>query len=277
MLAETSELELTSTSTGLRLVRRNEALVEQVCRGGSRPYLHPIRSPEGGVLLTEDEPDHHPWQHGLYTGLNGVNGVGFWTEGLFGDKAHRASDGRIECEACSAGEADWSASSQWIDPERRVLLRDQMRWTYQMRGSTLVLDLDWRLTAVVDCEFQRYAYGGLFLRMPVDETCDNASLLTSNGSRRREDADGRQSRWMALDVRDGDQQGGICIIDHPSNGSEPVPWRVDGEMGIGPSPCISGAWSLRESESRTFRYRILVYDGPADAQRIDHLVPGELE
>jgi hypothetical protein len=40
----------------------------------SGPYIHPLVAPDDIGILTEDEPDHHPWQHGLYTGLNDVPG-----------------------------------------------------------------------------------------------------------------------------------------------------------------------------------------------------------
>ena len=45
-----------------------------------RPYLHPLRDASGKVVLTEDKPADHPWQHGIFTGFHRVNGVGYWKE-----------------------------------------------------------------------------------------------------------------------------------------------------------------------------------------------------
>ncbi|NRA38770.1 MAG: PmoA family protein, partial [Planctomycetes bacterium] len=53
-------------------------LLEQRCEAGRRPYIHPLFPLDGHGVLTEDSPDHHTWQHGLYTGLHGVNGSDFW-------------------------------------------------------------------------------------------------------------------------------------------------------------------------------------------------------
>src|SRR5215204_1136660 len=39
-----------------------------------RPYLHPLRDPSGRVILTEDRPTDHRWQHGIFTGFHRVNG-----------------------------------------------------------------------------------------------------------------------------------------------------------------------------------------------------------
>ena len=40
----------------------NPILVQQAC------LIHPILMPRGHAVVTEDTPDHHPWQHGLYVG-----------------------------------------------------------------------------------------------------------------------------------------------------------------------------------------------------------------
>src|SRR4051812_27848376 len=62
------------------------ALVTQRAQTDKRPYIHPLLAPDGVGVLTENEPPHHPWQHGLYVGLNDINGIGFWTEGRRGNQ-----------------------------------------------------------------------------------------------------------------------------------------------------------------------------------------------
>jgi hypothetical protein len=58
--------------------------------------------------------------------------------------------------------------------------------------------------------------------------------------------------------------GHIAIFDHPDNEAFPVPWRVDNELGVGPSRQILGDWGLYEGERTTIRYRLLVYTGDRD-------------
>src|SRR5215212_7763604 len=38
-----------------------------------RPYLHPLRDPSGRVVLTEDRPADHVFQHGIFSGSNRVH------------------------------------------------------------------------------------------------------------------------------------------------------------------------------------------------------------
>ena len=49
-------------------------LVVQNAKSNFRPYLHPIKAPDGNGVLTEFSPGHHTHQTGLYWGFTRVNG-----------------------------------------------------------------------------------------------------------------------------------------------------------------------------------------------------------
>src|SRR5688500_7345167 len=55
-------------------------LVNYVAENGERPYIHPVFDAQGKVVLTQDRPDDHPWQHGIFTGFHRVNGFNYWKE-----------------------------------------------------------------------------------------------------------------------------------------------------------------------------------------------------
>ena len=74
-------------------------LVVQNAHADRRPFIHPLLVPGRNVSLTENAPPHHAWQHGLYIGLNDVNGIGL-------PFAHR-----IYVQRCRRGE-------QWPPPTR---------------------------------------------------------------------------------------------------------------------------------------------------------------
>ena len=243
------------------------ALVVQNARRNQRPFLHPILAPDGLGTLTEDAPPHHPWQHGLYTGLNDVNGVGFWTEGLRGSP----SDGTFHPHPLSAptvagDQAHWQVSTEWRGPDGQPLLNERQAWTLTDAGSTFSLSLDWTLQAIVDLAFGQYAYGGLFLRMPF-RTESGGEAVNSAGQRNQE-AENQTAEWVALSMPIPDRPhsaddgwAGIAIFDHPTNRVHPTPWRVDNQLGISPSPCIAGAWSLAAGAESRQRHGLLVYTG----------------
>ena len=229
-----------------------------------------MMAPDGMGCVTQDAPSHHPWQHGFYFGLNNVNGIGFWTEGLLDGR--QATDGRVHTvELAAVSGSSWFVRSSWRDPSGQELLHDRQDWSIVARDDHYWLDLEWKLEATVPLQFGKYAYGGPFLRMPYSAEAD-ARLLTSEGHDTPPSAEGQRARWVAVAMRlperqslpDGQQHVCIALMDHPANPEHPVPWRVDRDFGVGPSRCAAGEWALEAGESVTFRHRLLVTIGTPD-------------
>lgn len=274
MRDELLTLRVESGSDRVSVFRTGAAtpILVQNAPADARPFIHPILVPGGTSAVTEDAPDHHPWQHGLYIGLNDVNGVGFWTEGLAPDRA--ALDGTFHPRIAGLPLADrdtatWEVATEYWDREGRPVFRDSQAWMLKDRGDWYELDLVWALSADDLVTFGAHEYGGLFLRMPFrPQTGGHA--ITSSGLRDGE-AEGRRARWVAVQMpvhgHEGEVQ--VAVLDHPDNLQHPVPWRVDHELGVGPSPSIAGPWTIGPGERRVFRYRLLVLARPASEHGID--------
>jgi hypothetical protein len=124
-----------------------------------------------------------------------------------------------------------------------------------------VLDLEWNGEAKMDVVMGKFYVGGLFIRMPwVPETV--GEILSASGYRGME-LEGQRSIWSDIGIKlDGrEDYARIAILDHPDNAAFPTPWRVDSQMGLGPSRQILGDWKISEGESETVRYRLLIYTG----------------
>jgi hypothetical protein len=244
----------------------------------ARPYVHPIWAPDGIGVVTQDAPPTHPWQHGLYFGLNKVNGVGFWTEGL--RPQSQASDGRVVATRLvplEAGRAaSWNTEASWRGISGEELLTDSVTWSIASDRESYWMDATWQLIAKVDIEFGKHAYGGMFLRMPVEDGAD-PQILSSNGATSPEGAEGQRARWLAVaaslpersSLHDDRRHVCVTLMDHPSNPEHPVPWRADSKYGIGPSRCVIGPWRLNAGQSATFRHRVLVTIGIPHAETIE--------
>ncbi|MBL8994152.1 MAG: PmoA family protein [Spirochaetia bacterium] len=239
-------------------------LVTQNAEPGKRPFLHPLYSPDGAQVLTENEPAHHPWQHGLYIGLNDINGFGFWSEGKASNNLK--IDGSFQPEAMGApvvagNRTEWAVANGYLTPTGEKLLRETQVWSLETFEDHYTLDLTWTLAPENETVvFGRYDYGGLFLRRPVYENTV-VSFLTSGGHKNCQTSEGQRFTWCALSLKENESWTGLAIFDHPVNLGYPTPWRIDGQYGIGPSPCRLGQWSLEQGESKTFRYRVLAYLG----------------
>jgi hypothetical protein len=248
--------------------------VTQHAMPDTRPFIHPLLAPDGRTVLTENAPAHHPWQHGLYAGLNDVNGAGFWTEGLY--EKHHHIDGAfhplpLEAPQVKGDLVNWAVRCEWRSQAGAALLHEEQCWAVKntsLAGAYFV-ELIWTLTAQVDLTSGRYDYGGLFLRMPFRR--ERGGEVINSAGQRNAEAEAQRAHWcaVAMPMDDTGTWAGVALFDHPSNMQFPTPWRVDNELGIGPSPCIAGAWHLQAGESRRFRHGVLPFIGHADTAQIE--------
>ena len=268
---QTKTLRLDYTTERMHVYRSDGQLIlTQNARPDTRPFIHPIVAPDGQGYLTEDAPPHHPWQHGLYVGIKRISGIGFWEEGL----RNKPTDGSFHPRALTApvvqgNTASWSVETEWRSPDATPMLHEYQAWTLRDEGMQYLLDLKWSLTAVTDLTVEQASYGGLFLRMPYDPE-RGGTVLSSEGKLNQE-AEGQRARWVAVSMPVPGRQdsAGLALLDHPGNREHPVPWRVDGELGISPSPSIAGAWNLKARQADIYRYRLLVFLGEPQTSIIE--------
>jgi len=256
LLAAAQPLRLSRTPSGSIELRRAGAaapLLVQNAPAGMRPYLHPLIAPDGKGVLTEFRPPHHLHQTGIYFGLCAVNGRSFFhnTDGAFfrGRGARVEKDGR------------WSVETDWLAQDGSVLLRETQHWKAADFGAYYVLDLDWVGRAAVDLIIGRYDYGGLFIRMPWKPGI-RGDAINSEGQSKK-DAEGQRARWVdvGMEIEGRSDQAHIALLDHRGNPEHPVPWRVDGNLGIVPSRSRLGDWKIARGQASRARYRLVVYTG----------------
>ena len=73
-------------------------------------------------------------------------------------------------------------------------------------------------------------------------------------------AEQKEAEWVevSMPIEGREQNGTIRFEDMPGNSGYPNPWRVDGQLGIAPSHCIRGPWSITSGKSCVNRYRLTV-------------------
>jgi hypothetical protein len=244
-------------------------VLTQNARPNFRPYLHPIVDPGGSkASYTEDAPGHHKWQHGLYVGMHGVNGLSFWNND---DYFHPRPIKHFHAEGNGAG---WVVETEWQGPKGGLQLVETQRWVLVVEENEYTLDLTWEAKAEQDVTFSRQEYGGLFLRMPWRPGMDKKEAYAENDDGvRNSAAEGKEANWVAvtMPIEGKEGNGTIVLMDHPLNPARPVPWRVDGQLGVSASRQRAGEWQLKTGETAVERHRILVASGKPDRQRIEEV------
>lgn len=243
----------------------NEPILTQHAREDVRPYIHPIVAPDGKGSLTEYRPKHHLHQTGLYWGLKEVNGRDFfmnWQE----DYWQRVSVDVIDGEG---QEVRWQTVYDMLGENGETVLTETQNWSMQERNGKYVLDLEWEGEAKTDVTLGEFYVGGLFLRMPWHKGI-NGEVVNAVGQRNSE-AEGQRAIWadVGIQVPGRDNMAHIAIFDHPDNKGFPTPWRVDNELGVGPSIQILGDREIKKGERETTRYRLVAYTGERSEKELD--------
>ncbi len=158
----------------------------------------------------------------------------------------------------------WQTVYDMLDEKGNTIMVETQNWSMQKYDGRYILDLEWRGEAKRDITMGKFYVGGLFVRMPwVQGTI--GEIINSAGQRNME-MEAQRAIWSDVGIKvDGrDDFAHIAIFDHPDNKAFPTPWRVDTQLGLGPSRQILGDWKLAKGETEVIRYRLLIYTGELD-------------
>jgi hypothetical protein len=231
-----------------------------------RPYLHPVRDAAGQVVLTDDRPSDHVWQHGIFTGFHKVNGFNYWKE----DEGRQRFVRLLDLKELDDRVA-WRSLTELVDPAGRVVLEEEDSITVYAPDSaeSYTIDFDFLLRAKdQDVNFGKFAVGGLAIRMPWDQANPRQTHLNSNGLRGRA-GEQKRAKWCNVERPFGDQIFGAAILDHPGNPNHPSGWRVDEQGLINPAISMLADWSLPAGREQVYHYRIHIYRGSAEAKELE--------
>lgn len=274
-ISEPTILQAThNEETGIiSILRENETdtLLVQNAQEQIRPFIHPIVAPDGDGILTEYRPGHHTHQTGLYWGLKRVNERDFFAAcckpGTVG--YHRKVSANVIREA--GEEVKWQTVYDLLNEEGNTILTETHTWSMREEEDKYLIDLVWRGNAKRDVTIGEFFVGGLFLRMLWYEGI-NGEVVNASGQRNQE-AEHQRSIWADVGIQvDGrDDLAHIAMFDHPDNNGFPITWRVDSQLGVGPSRQITGDWSLNERQTEVIRYRMVVYTGELEPANLTRL------
>jgi hypothetical protein len=243
-----------------------DPILTQVALPDARPYIHPVVAPDGKGLVTEYRPAHHLHQTGIFWGLKLVNGRDFFMK--WQSDYYRRISARVLQQ--SGPRVKWQTVYDMLDEKGNVVITETQNWSMRASNANYVLDLQWRGEAKADVTMGKYYVGGLFVRMPWHAGVRGEAV--NSVGQRNEAAEAQPARWTDVGIQvDGrDDLAHIVIFDHPKNDGFPTSWRVDNQLGIGPSRQIKGDWKIEKGKTEVFRYRLKIYTGQLDPAEVTH-------
>ena len=267
-----------------------------------KPYLMPLRTPSGVIVsrpfpvfndvsrADRSLPGFEPHQRPLYFDHGDIDGVDFWSEGVFSSAYGRASAAPkqtnpatarargqmrlIKIEEVQGGPDSGVIRARFAleDPNHRVLAEETQ--TYTFRGDAR--------RNIIDCEYVVYAganpvvfgdtkEGTFAVRLNAALSTPHDNMLNSKGAVGEPAIWGKPADWVNYSGTVSGKQVGVVAFDHPSSFRHPTTWhaRAYGLLAANPFAAREftndekqdGSWTVPERKSITFRYGVVIYDG----------------
>lgn len=244
-------------------------------------YVHPLFGMSGEVL-TEDFPDDHPHQHGLYWG---------WHQVYVGDR--RVGDGwtqeDVEWEVQDVDVRDENGSASlrstvvWISPNhvgddgRREPIVEETSTirVYPEEDAYRAIDVTIELRALVDSvriggSEDEKGYGGFSPRIKLPE---DVRFVGPDGSVQPEVTAVDAGPWLDISATyHGRDPSGMAILQHPSNPGYPQTWILRSRHSMqnvkwpGREPVV-----LPQEDPIVLRYRLILHEGRSDGVPLERL------
>jgi hypothetical protein len=250
----------------------------------------------------------HPHHVGLWFNYESVNGLDFWNNSDAIKPAERSKMGaivhrRIVSAKGGAERGELDTEMDWVTPSGTVLMHERTQFVFAGDATTRTIDRIATLTAAAERVIFADAKDGMLgmrvarqLEQPSNEplvftdiagrptqvpVMDNTGVtgeyLSSEG-KKGDAVWGTRGRWTILTGSIGTQPITIAMIDHPKNPGFPTYWHARGYGLFAANPLGQNVFSngretmnftLEPGASATFRYRVMVVDGKAPADRIE--------
>jgi hypothetical protein len=244
-------------------------------------YLHPVFTPKGQIV-TDDYPDDHPHQHGVFFAWTRTEFEGrhpdFWN---MGDATGAVELEKIEEVRSGSERATFKARLRHVDlsgPQRKTALNEV--WDVSVYGAVPGMSryAMFDIVSTQECAstspliLPDYRYGGIGIRGHRNwRTKANVSFLTSEGKDRIA-GDDTPARWCSMGGLVEGQPAGIAALGHPSNFRAPQPLRIHpDDPYFNFSPSKRGQWEITPGKPYVSRYRFVAYDGEVSAAELNRL------
>ncbi len=275
---------------GTVTIRKNKELVTQYRTDSKVPYLYPISAPGGTNLsrhwpMEDDakgEETDHPHHRSFWLSHGAVNGYDFWA--WTGNKDARIVHESTGTVTAQGNRANFSVKLAWQGDKKTILEESRNYVIEDIDESTRVIDLTSTIKAVAgDVVFGDTKEG--FCAFRVDRTLrlkgpTAKGGIVDNHGRKNADCWGKKSAYVTF--HGPDDQGKpavITMMDHPSNLRHETWWHARDYGLLAANPFgihdfeskkdkTLGNHTLKDQQSMTFRYRLVLHRGEVDESKI---------
>jgi len=257
--------------------------------------FHPVNTPSG-ERITALAPNDHPHHRGMYLAWHdaefrqpigppktatapafgwNITRADFWGWGQYAPRDGRVIQNRtIALTSADASHAGIEIHNDWNVTDRKML--DEVTTAnVAEREGVFVIDLTFKLSALVDYQINRQSFSGFNLQARKDGesyyTNSAGQVTLRDAHYSTPELNWPPSPWYGyvITLANGKTLG-AAVLDHPSN--PPTTWHQSrGLWMLNPNVAALGPLTIRTGAPLTLRYRVVVHDGPTPAAVVDKL------
>ena len=269
-----------------------------------KPYLYPLRSPEG-IILTRGYPmvtsipgesHDHPHHRAMFFAHGDINGVDFWGEAQFVERAPVQVAGRTysseelpkgrtvfaRLEETQGGPVTGTLRAVFLllGPNGQVLGSETQEYVFRGDGDSRIIDCAFTVAADhgTPLKMGDTKEGTFAIRVVRNLQEPSAKMLNSEGAVGEKDIWGKRANWVDYSGVVGGERVGVAIFDNPRNIKHPTYWHARGYglFAVNPfgehdfyhDPKRDGSVTVAVGNSLTLRYRVFIHDGDAGEARV---------
>ena len=242
----------------------------------ARPFFHPVLAPDG-TPVTDDHygQKEHPHHNSMWVGQGDVNGADHWA--LNGDKTPKQRHIRFE----RMGGDTLIEDLDWEDINHQPMLREKRTMKFLAPDDkSRAIDFTLEFTPISnEVTFGDTKEAGLVAIRVAKSISDHPTLTNSTGAHGEKATWGKPADWCDISGQINGKEYGIAVFDHPSNPRHPTRWHVReyGLLAANPfglsyfdkgAPKHAGDFKMEPGKAVTFRYRVIVHEGDAQAAQL---------
>lgn len=261
----------------------------------TKPVLVPVYSPSGTMVTraypfweVAGETKDHPHHMGIWFAVDRVGGDDndFWgnSQNALPAILHQ----RIMKMKGGNGTGELDVLSHWVGKKGVALLEELREMHFlAMEANQYAIDFTIHLKPLVD----EIAFGdtkeGMFAIRVAEWLTESETgrYLNSNEEKKEEGVWGKRANWVRLQGEKEGKKIGILILSHPSSVNSPTYWHARGYGCFSVNPLGQLDFEkthklpdpqpfnlrLKLGEQALFRYRVIIYEGDYNSERIEKL------
>ena len=262
----------------------------------SAACFHPVMTPNG-ERVTALAPNDHPHHRGMYVAWHdaefhqpidvtkmgpnhplfgwNVTKVDFWGWGVYAPRDGRViQNTSVKLASADLNQARIEIHNDWMVGQRKMA--DELTTTtVSERQGVYVMDVQFRVTPVVDYILNKSSFGGFNFQARKDGesyyTGASGVITYPDPHYSVPELNWPAAAWYGYVIKlTNGRTIGAAVIDHPLN--PPSTWHNSRSLWmLNPNISALGPITIRPDAPLTLRYRVVVHDGPTPTEVVQTL------